>query len=53
MGVLILLVVIYLLPMIIALVREHKNVGAISALNILTGWTLIGWVVSLVWALSN
>lgn len=53
MGLLILLLVIYLLPMIVALVRDHKNSGAISVLNILTGWTLMGWVVSLVWALTN
>jgi hypothetical protein len=28
------------------------NAGAIFALNLLLGWTLVGWVVALVWALA-
>ena len=45
-------VVIYFLPSYVAVKRCHKNAGAIIALNILTGWTFLGWVVSLVWALK-
>src|SRR5882757_4628229 len=33
--------------------RNKRNVGAIFALNFLLGWTLVGWVVALVWALSH
>jgi hypothetical protein len=40
---------IYFLPSIIG--KNKRNAGAIFALNLLLGWTLIGWVVSLVWAL--
>jgi hypothetical protein len=40
----------YLLPSIIG--RKRRNFGAIFALNLLLGWTLIGWIIALVWALS-
>ncbi len=42
----------YFLPVIIALKRDHHQTTAIFGLNLLLGWTLIGWVVSLVWALT-
>jgi TM2 domain-containing membrane protein YozV len=41
---------IYFLPSLIG--KSKRNAGAIFALNLLLGWTLIGWVVSLVWALT-
>ena len=44
---------IYFVPSIIALKVNHKNFVAIFALNLLTGWSFIGWVVSLVWALTE
>lgn len=43
--------VIYILPMIIAFNRHHENYTAIFLLNLLLGWTLVGWVVALVWAI--
>jgi len=43
----------YFIPLIIAIVRKKSNVVAIGALNLLLGWTLVGWVVSLVWSLSK
>jgi hypothetical protein len=44
---------IYFLPTMIAQSREHRQAGAITALNILAGWTAIGWIVSFVWALTS
>jgi hypothetical protein len=41
----------YFLPSIIAFRRNHLNAVAILALNLFLGWSLIGWVVSLVWSL--
>jgi hypothetical protein len=41
---------VYFLPTIAA--RRKANFGAIFALNLLLGWTLIGWVVALVWAMT-
>src|SRR5580698_7981581 len=43
----------YLLPTIIAIVRRKLNAGGIFVLNLLLGWTLIGWIGALVWALSS
>ena len=31
--------------------KDHRNRQAILALNLLLGWTFIGWVVALIWAL--
>ena len=43
----------YFLPTIIALIRGHRNTLAIFLLNFFLGWTFIGWVVSLVWAVAK
>lgn len=54
MGVLVCLgLCAYFLPSIIASRRGHKNALAIKALNLLLGWSLLGWVLSLVWALTD
>lgn len=42
---------VYLLPAFVALQRKHVNTTAICVLNILVGWSFIGWVAALVWAL--
>ncbi len=44
-------IVLYFLPGRIAVTRSHRNALAIGVLNLLLGWTLVGWVVCLVWAL--
>lgn len=36
--------VIYFAPTIIAWIRDHHNVAAICVLNLLLGWTFLGWV---------
>ena len=44
-------IMLYFVPY---LVGTHKrNSGAILALNLLLGWTFIGWVAALVWALTK
>jgi ABC-type sugar transport system permease subunit len=48
-----LLSLFYFLPFAIALNRRRANTGAIFALNLFLGWSLIGWVVALVWALKE
>ena len=40
----------YFLPSLIAFLRQHKNKLAIFLLNLLLGWTVFGWVSSLVWS---
>ena len=46
------LIGIYILPAAVARARDHHQESAIWALNILLGWTFIGWVIALVWALT-
>ena len=45
--------VIYLIPAIIGFIRKKDNKMAILLLNLFLGWSLIGWVVALVWAVSK
>lgn len=45
-------VALYFLPLLIALPRNHHNALAIAALNLLLGWTLLGWIAALVWSLT-
>jgi hypothetical protein len=42
--------VIYFLPAIVAGRRRHPNGAAIFLLNLFLGWTILGWVMALVWA---
>jgi hypothetical protein len=32
--------------------RRHHNRSAIIALNLLLGWTILGWITALVWSLT-
>ena len=52
LGVLLIVValVIYFIPTIVALNRGHRNTAAIFIANLFLGWTFLGWVVCLVWA---
>jgi hypothetical protein len=42
----------YFLPFAISFYKKRINTGAIFALNLFLGWSLIGWVIALVWALK-
>ena len=46
-------IALYFIPSIVALIRSKSNLLAIIALNILLGWTVIGWIVALVWSLTS
>ncbi|RYD28268.1 MAG: superinfection immunity protein [Lysobacteraceae bacterium] len=48
---LIIIICLYFVPSIVAWVRGHHNKIAITALNILLGWSVIGWVGAMVWSL--
>lgn len=41
---------LYLLPTIIAAARGKRKIVGIVLLNVLLGWTFIGWVAALIWA---
>lgn len=42
----------YFVPAIVAYYRKHPQFMAITALNILFGWTVVGWGGALVWSLT-
>jgi len=46
-------ILMYFLPSIIALARSKRDVLAIFLLNLFLGWSVIGWIVALVWAAKN
>ena len=43
----------YFLPSAVGILRGKSNWFAICVLNLLLGWTFVGWVVALVWALAK
>ena len=53
-GILVLttMVIPYLVPAIIAFARRHHHRFAIAALNILLGWTVLGWFIAFIWSLT-
>ncbi len=40
----------YFIPTMIAILRKKKNTLAIFLLNLLLGYTLVGWLIALIWA---
>lgn len=44
---------LYFLPTIIAVMQHRTNVGIVAVINILLGWSLVGWIVALVLALTR
>lgn len=44
---------IYFVPTIVALKREHHQWLAILVLNVVLGWTFLGWVGALIWACTE
>ena len=48
--VLIVLSPVYLAPTIVASVRKHDQLPILVVINVLLGWTGIGWLIALVWA---
>jgi hypothetical protein len=45
--------VMYFLPAIIAFARSKRDAMSILLLNFFLGWTAIGWVIALVWAVKQ
>jgi hypothetical protein len=51
--ILLLFIPFYFLPAIIAKSRKNPNTTGIFILNLLLGWTVLGWIGTLVWAFSS
>jgi hypothetical protein len=52
-GLFALIAVLYFVPAVVAFSRKKANRTAILVLNIFLGWTFIGWVIALVWAVMQ
>lgn len=44
---------VYFFPMAIAFWRDHPSKGGITVLNLIFGWTVLGWFGALIWAFSG
>lgn len=44
---------IYLLPSLVAYILAKANIRKIFIVNLLLGWTVVGWIVPLMWAISR
>jgi hypothetical protein len=49
--VLLILIGMYFVPTIVAFFRHVPNVIQIAVLNFFLGWSVIGWIIALIWAL--
>jgi hypothetical protein len=47
------LIGLYLLPVLLGWARHVPDLGVIAVINILLGWTLVGWVVALALSLRS
>ena len=47
------ILLLYFTPSIVASWRKHSKATAIRILNLLAGWTFIGWVAAAVWAYTE
>ena len=47
------LAAIYLIPSIIVALGSKRHSTAIVVLNLFAGWSIVGWVLALVWAIKS
>jgi hypothetical protein len=52
-GIFAIAIIPYFLPTIIALLRKSTSIAGIFVLNFFLGWTFIGWIIALVWAIAS
>ncbi|MCY3882211.1 MAG: superinfection immunity protein [Chloroflexi bacterium] len=44
---------VYYIPTYVAADRDHRSLVGILLLNLLLGWTVVGWFGALAWAMST
>jgi hypothetical protein len=44
---------LYFVPTVIAVVRKHRQIAPIILINLLLGWTVIGWIAALIWSVAS
>jgi hypothetical protein len=45
------LIFLYLLPTWVALSFRHQHLPGIFTFNLLAGWSMAGWLITLIWAI--
>jgi len=48
-----LILAFYLLPVWVVYARNHRQFLKIATLNVMLGWTVLGWRGALLWACTN
>jgi hypothetical protein len=43
----------YMMPTFIAIARNHNQTTTIAILNLVFGWSVIGWVILLLWSAND
>ncbi len=43
----------YFLPTVVAVLRRHTHAAGVFILNLLLGWTIIGWLIAQIWSFTN
>jgi cytochrome c biogenesis protein CcdA len=44
---------LYIMPTIVAFTRKHRQRVPILVINFFLGWSVVAWVLTLAWSLSN
>lgn len=52
-SILLLALLLYILPTLVAMLRNHHQTAVVFIVNLFLGWTFIGWVVALAMAVSS
>lgn len=47
------LLALYMAPTIVGARRRHRQAGPILAINLIFGWTGLGWVAAMAWSLTS
>lgn len=44
---------LYFLPTCIAIIRRSKRRGSIFSVNLIFGWTIVGWIATVIWVMAE
>lgn len=44
---------LYFLPTIVATVRRRRRLASIFSVNLIVGWTIVGWIATVIWVMES
>ena len=53
LALILLMLIPYFIPFIIAVFKRNNNKKDVLLLNMFGGWTVLGWLLALVWAIKS